>query len=185
MPALQHTFAQFCADNAEWLDDFALFIALREVRAMRRGCSGMRRCASAIPRACRCAQHTCAAHRCASIRAIFFFEQWQALRTEAQRLGIALFGDLPISSRTTAPTCGPTGFIRARCGRKSAHDRGRAPDYFSETGQRGAIRITIGCACRPMISPGGARACARNCSCSICCASIISRLRSVLGNPGI
>jgi 4-alpha-glucanotransferase len=69
--------AQFCAENAAWLDDFALFMALKDAQRRPRWISGRCRCAAASPPPCRraagnstpprpCAQAQCSGSSTAS-----------------------------------------------------------------------------------------------------------------------
>jgi 4-alpha-glucanotransferase len=90
-------FLEFCNVNADWLEDFALFMALR------RGSSGKpwtdwepgvrRREPSALRAARERLAHEIAGHRFVQFE---FDRQWRALRQHAHRCGIGLIGDLPI-----------------------------------------------------------------------------------------
>ncbi|QWT17374.1 4-alpha-glucanotransferase [Collinsella sp. zg1085] len=90
-------FATFCADQASWLDDYALFMALK---GRFQGAPW-----SAWPDAYRLRD----AQALAEVQQLLhndiihwkgiqylFFTQWSALKSYAQSLGIQLFGDLPI-----------------------------------------------------------------------------------------
>ena len=135
---LQQKFAQFCADNAEWLDDFALFIALREVRGnaswLQWEAPLRQRDAAALV-----AVRNTHIQRIAAIQfeQFIFFEQWQALRTEAQRLDIALFGDLPIFvAHDSADVWARQELFALDAVGNPLTVAGVPPDYFSATGQR-------------------------------------------------
>jgi 4-alpha-glucanotransferase len=90
-------FRNFCEVNADWLEDFALFAALR------RHCGGTpwteweKEVRTRQPVALRAAgqrlRDEVAAHRFVQFE---FDRQWGALREHAQRRGIGLIGDLPI-----------------------------------------------------------------------------------------
>jgi 4-alpha-glucanotransferase len=135
---LQCEFAKFCTDNAEWLDDFALFLALREVRGNASWLQWeeplRQRDAVALARA-----RTTHALRIAAVQfeQFVFFEQWQALRAEARRLDIALFGDLPIFvAHDSADVWAQQDLFALDAAGNSLTVAGVPPDYFSATGQR-------------------------------------------------
>ncbi|HET8710111.1 MAG TPA: 4-alpha-glucanotransferase [Spongiibacteraceae bacterium] len=135
---LQRRFTRFCADNAGWLDDFALFIALREVRGnaswLQWEPSLRRRDADALA-----AARVAHAERLTAIQfeQFIFYEQWQALREEARRLDIALFGDLPIFvAHDSADVWSRQELFALDADGNPLTVAGVPPDYFSETGQR-------------------------------------------------
>lgn len=67
---------------------------------------------------------------------LLFFRQWERVRREAERRGIALFGDVPIyvASDSVDVASRPDLFDLDR-ERKPIEVAGVPPDYFSETGQ--------------------------------------------------
>ena len=95
--ALQDLYDLFCADQAEWLEDFALFVALkRSLRGLAwtqwpEELSG--RNPEALRQAAASLSAEIAEHR---LRQFLFDRQWQALHHRAQDLGIAIIGDIPI-----------------------------------------------------------------------------------------
>ncbi len=135
---LQNTFTRFCQANADWLDDFALFVALREARNSASWLQWetplRQRDANALA-AARIAHAT----RIAAIQfeQFIFFEQWRALRDEARRLGIALFGDLPIFvAHDSADVWARQELFALDASGNPLSVAGVPPDYFSATGQR-------------------------------------------------
>ena len=131
-------FTAFCADNATWLDDYALFIALREAHGnvswLDWPASLRRRDSAALLVAQR--QF---AERIAAIQfeQFVFFEQWQMLRAAAQRFDIALFGDLPIFvAHDSAEVWARQELFLLDADGAPLTVAGVPPDYFSETGQR-------------------------------------------------
>lgn len=135
---MQHKFVEFCEAHAEWLDDFALFTALREARGnaswLQWEAPLRQRESNALFVARRI--H---AERIAAIRfeQFVFYEQWQALRSEAQRLGIALFGDLPIFvAHDSADVWSQQELFALDADGNPRTVAGVPPDYFSATGQR-------------------------------------------------
>lgn len=135
---LQQKFSQFCAQNAEWLDDFALFIALREARGYASWLDWeeplRRRDIDALA-----AARSQYAKRIVQVQfeQFIFYEQWQQLRAEARRLNIALFGDLPIFvAHDSADVWANQKLFALDARGNPLTVAGVPPDYFSETGQR-------------------------------------------------
>ncbi|MFT3930878.1 MAG: 4-alpha-glucanotransferase [Spongiibacteraceae bacterium] len=136
--ALQQNFSQFCAHNAEWLDDFALFIALREARGNVSWLDWEEPLRRRDAKALAAAKIQCA-KRIGDIQfeQFIFNEQWQSLRTEARRLNIALFGDLPIFvAHDSADVWANQKLFALDTEGNPLTVAGVPPDYFSETGQR-------------------------------------------------
>jgi len=90
-------FREFCDANSDWLDDFALFMALRRDsggKSWTQWESGVRqRQPSALRAARERLADEVAGHRFVQFE---FDRQWRALRDHAHRRGIGLIGDLPI-----------------------------------------------------------------------------------------
>ena len=137
-PALTKDFGQFVSDSRFWLEDFALFIALKRRHKLRPWTAWesdlRRRDPSALARA----REDCAEQiNLERFRQWLFYRQWTALKGYAYGKGIRLIGDLPIfvahdsadvwarqSEYNLDDTGGPTVIA------------GVPPDYFSPTGQR-------------------------------------------------
>lgn len=135
---LLQKFSKFCVDNADWLDDFTLFVALREAHEnaswLEWNESLRRRETDALASA-----RDLHARRIADIQfeQFIFYEQWQALRNEARRLNIALFGDLPIFvGHDSADVWAHQELFVLHADGNPLTVAGVPPDYFSETGQR-------------------------------------------------
>lgn len=129
---------QFCAEKALWLDDYALFMALKgahqfamwntwELDLVQRRPGAMAQWAAELRDEIRF-------HKYVQFR---FFEQWTALRRYANERGVQIIGDIPIF---VAPDSADAW---ARPDVFSMDDRGQLtvvagvpPDYFSPTGQR-------------------------------------------------
>ncbi|MFA6051711.1 MAG: 4-alpha-glucanotransferase [Methylobacter sp.] len=131
-------FAHFCREKAFWLDDFALFIALRN--EFNQQCWNQwpehfrERDANAIKEARRRLK--------AEIDAIkfeqyIFFRQWLGLKAYANRHGVFLFGDIPIFvSYDSADVWAHREVFKLDDSGEMSVVTGVPPDYFSETGQR-------------------------------------------------
>jgi 4-alpha-glucanotransferase len=103
---------QFCADNAAWLDDFALFMAVKNHHVEQEGGvwnSWPRPIAQRQPKAM-AEWSTKLAGEIALYRFLqfLFFEQWLSLKGYANEKGIKIWGTCRFSSPLTAPTSGPT-----------------------------------------------------------------------------
>ncbi len=129
-------FLSFKAANASWLDDFALYMAIREDQGAPwpQWPEPLRRRA---PEALAAARHDLAksVDRAEFLQYVFQ-RQWEALHKHCQSLGVRIFGDMPVyvdhdsADCWSAPDCfklGPDGMPLAVSG--------VPPDYFSATGQ--------------------------------------------------
>lgn len=131
-------YRRFCSDNADWLDDYALFMALREAHGgapWREWPAPLRhRNSAALGRARK--QHA-AAIDAARFGQFVFREQWAELRAHADRRGIALFGDMPIFvTLDSADVWANQAQFNLDAEGEPLTVAGVPPDYFSDTGQR-------------------------------------------------
>jgi 4-alpha-glucanotransferase len=131
-------FEKFRADNASWLDDFALFTALKDVHQGRPWHEWddklALRHAEALERARRELAQPIAACCFAQFQ---FFEQWAALRRYCHDHDVLTLGDVPIfvAHDSSDVWAHPELFSLAADGHPT-HVAGVPPDYFSATGQR-------------------------------------------------
>ncbi len=131
-------YERFCQEE-KWLDDYALFMSLRQEQGGALWSQWPRPLARREPEAVAQARLRLAdsiQYYC--FEQYLFFRQWSALRRHAQRQGIQLVGDMPIYvSQNSADVWG-----RQECFRldattlESTHVAGVPPDYFSASGQR-------------------------------------------------
>lgn len=133
-------FDRFCADPAHqgWLDDWALFAALKAAHGGREWTAwepALRdRDPSALRAAARDLADEAAYHRFCQF---LFDRQWAALRGEARRLGIAILGDLPIyPALDSAEVWSDRASFELDAEGRPLRVAGVPPDYFSATGQR-------------------------------------------------
>jgi 4-alpha-glucanotransferase len=130
-------FGDFCAAEADWLEDYVLFAALSRAHANAPWWSwseGLRqRDAGALAAARARLAPELQALRVGQWR---FARQWQALRSYAHGRGVRLLGDLPIylAPDSVATWAQPGQFQLAADGRPAAL-AGVPPDYFSADGQ--------------------------------------------------
>ncbi|MBM5811984.1 MAG: 4-alpha-glucanotransferase [Gammaproteobacteria bacterium] len=130
-------FEAFRERERNWLDDYALFGALRDQQAQRpwyEWPAELRdREPAALARARRGLADPIGAHAFAQF---LFARQWSALRTHARALGILLFGDLPVypAHDSAEVWAGRSLFDLAADGRPRRVS-GVPPDAFSADGQ--------------------------------------------------
>ncbi|WP_232756741.1 4-alpha-glucanotransferase [Thauera phenolivorans] len=131
-------YTAFCDAARDWLDDYALFMAI-EAREDGRPWQEWppalaRREPAALREAARGAAAECAFHRFCQW---CFDTQWHALRARAAARGIAIVGDLPIfvAAHSADVWAHQDLFELAPDGRPRVV-AGVPPDYFSATGQR-------------------------------------------------
>jgi 4-alpha-glucanotransferase len=134
----QAAFAAFCAGHSAWLDDYALFVALR---AHFQGSSWQQWPAPLRRREARALsdwrQRLAASIAEEQYRQFAFFTQWQALKAYANGRGIKLFGDLPIFvALESADVWANQRLFRLDAEGHPTEVAGVPPDYFSVTGQR-------------------------------------------------
>ena len=136
--AVQHAaFRVFCDSHAWWLDDVALFLALKEAhqwRAWTTWPTPLRdRDATALAAARERHADDIGRHQFVQWQ---FFAQWQALREAAHARGIEIMGDMPIfvAHDSADVWAQPTQFDLWPDGRPRMV-AGVPPDYFSATGQ--------------------------------------------------
>ena len=127
----------FVNAEAEWLRDYALFMALKEKYGGKPWhewpAALARRDADAIAAARR---ELAATIEMRQVEQYLFFTQFRALRRAAAERGIRLMGDLPIyvAHDSADVWSNPSQFLLRDDGRPTVQ-AGVPPDYFSETGQ--------------------------------------------------
>jgi len=135
--ALQKEFDYFCARNAAWLDDYALFMSLKEENgggAWNGWDSSIRkRKQSAMDKARR--KHAADVQRY-SFYQFLFFRQWNKLRAYAHERDIRIIGDIPIFiAYDSADAWANPGLFFLDEKSLPTVVAGVPPDYFSPTGQ--------------------------------------------------
>lgn len=156
-------FAGFCANTAYWLDDFALFMALKDHHKDQDGGVWNKWPSDIAKRQKRAMKHW-AAELGATVelqkfQQFLFYKQWLELKAYANSKGIRIIGDIPIfvAYDSADVWSHPELFYLAKDG-SPAVVAGVPPDYFSETGQLGATRSTAGSAWPPTAMAGGRNA---------------------------
>ncbi|MBI5451431.1 MAG: 4-alpha-glucanotransferase [Gammaproteobacteria bacterium] len=122
----------------DWLEDYALFIALREHYHGQPWFAWPAGLRSRAPAAL-LAMHTQLREACERVcfEQYVFHQQWQALKAYANARGVLIFGDIPIfvAHDSADVWVRPELFDLDDQG-GAAHVAGVPPDYFSATGQR-------------------------------------------------
>ena len=130
-------FQRFCEENADWLDDYSLFISIKrhlngtqwgdwpeELRDRKK--EALRKVASQLKEEILKEKFL----------QYIFFNQWSALKTYCDTKGIKIFGDIPIYvNYDSADVWANPEIFKLDKNKKPAYVAGVPPDYFSTTGQ--------------------------------------------------
>lgn len=172
------SYQDFCAEHNFWLDDHALFMAVKA----QQGQAGLDQWPDALrtrqPQAIAQAKHELAGeiayHKAVQF---LFYQQWTALKAYANRQGVKLIGDIPIyvspdsSDLWTRPDLLPDRAALSRL----THVAGAARRmHLLPTVSCGATPYTIGPATRRRALPGGSAGCATPPPSTMSCASTTS-----------
>jgi 4-alpha-glucanotransferase len=131
-------FVDFCHDKANWLNDFSLYLALRNQF------SGA--CWNQWPEALKQRKPTALKEareqleipiKAIQFEQFIFYKQWIALKKYANDRGVLLFGDIPIFvSYDSVDVWANRDVFKLNEQGEMSVVAGVPPDYFSETGQR-------------------------------------------------
>ena len=140
-PALEKDFKTFQAEQAGWLEDYALFRSLKEEQGGAPWWTWppeYRQAGSSAGTTIR--KDLIDKHRRILARIKFrqflFFKQWSEVRDHAHRNGIQIIGDIPIFvAHDSADVWGNPDLFYLDDGGQPTVVAGVPPDYFSETGQ--------------------------------------------------
>jgi 4-alpha-glucanotransferase len=140
-------FSSFKAEQSAWLDDYVLFMDIKEeydAKAIAEGAGDSSwnhwwpAALAARDQATLDARRTAHAGRLEERKAaqFLFHQQWHAVRQKANQGGIRIIGDLPIfvAMDSADAWAHPELFLLDQAG-KPMEVAGVPPDYFSETGQ--------------------------------------------------
>ncbi len=134
---LKAEFEHFTSAEATWLDDFALFMALKDANG---GVSWQEwpdplrlRDAAALAQAAEKLRGSIGLHQ---FRQFLFFKQWRAVKQYANERNVRLIGDVPIFvSIDSADVWARPELFQLDQARHPVAVAGVPPDYFSATGQ--------------------------------------------------
>jgi 4-alpha-glucanotransferase len=135
--SFQSDFDSFCAENATWLDDYALFMALKETQGGGSWDSwpvALRLRDPSVLGVVRTSLADLIVR--SSFYQFLFFRQWKAVRSYAHEKGLQIIGDIPIfvAYDSSDVWAHPELFYLDENGNPTVM-AGVPPDYFSPTGQ--------------------------------------------------
>ena len=130
-------FEAFCRDNAEWLDDYAVFMTCKSAF---NGAIWTQWEPGLVHRDASALSQWVASHaeqiRTYKYWQYEFFRQWQELKTRCQQHSIQIMGDVPIYvAHDSADVWAHQELFRLNEDGRAAVIAGVPPDYFSATGQ--------------------------------------------------
>ena len=134
---LRESFAQFCVDESDWLEDYALFRSLKD----QHGGAAWNDWQSSLKKRDAEALAGARVELADQIEAqkfyqFVFFRQWFELKSECNRRGIKLIGDIPIFvAYDSADVWTSPERFKLNDDGSPIVVAGVPPDYFSETGQ--------------------------------------------------
>lgn len=136
--AQREAYAAFCTAHADWLEDYALFMALAEAHEWQDWCDWPPGLAVRKPAALAAAREQ---HRARIAFWKFcqwsFYRQWGALRAYANARGVKIVGDTPIFiAHMSAEVWANQPLFELDTTGHPTVVAGVPPDFFSETGQR-------------------------------------------------
>ena len=132
-------FADFCRSEAAWLEDHALFLALRDEQHQQAWSQWPYELAARNAKALAASRRRLAGEvEFQRFVQYIFFKQWQGLRQYAKGRGVSLIGDIPIyvSYDSVDVWAHRDCFRLDERTMQPTHVAGVPPDYFSDTGQR-------------------------------------------------
>jgi len=137
-PHLRPEFEAFCAQESEWLEDFALFTALKDTHPggvwTAWDAHLVSRDRATLARAGKDLGDLVGHHR---FTQFLFFRQWHALKAHAHALGVQIIGDVPIfAAQDSADLWAHPELFHLDAQGQPTVVAGVPPDYFSVTGQR-------------------------------------------------
>lgn len=137
-PLLQRAFEVFCTHESGWLDDWAMFAALKEAHNLKPW--------TEWPRDVALREEVAMAEVMSALEAeiadakalqFMFHRQWNKLRLRAKELGIRIVGDIPIfAAHDSADVWANRDLFHLDGNGNPTVVAGVPPDYFSSTGQR-------------------------------------------------
>ena len=135
--AQQADFAAFCQDNADWLDDYALFMSLKDAHNGASWNTWAMPLRGRDPKAIKQAtqEHAGIIHYHQFMQWAFY-RQWEALKGYANEKGIQIVGDIPIYvAMDSADVWSDPQVFFLDDKYQPTIVAGVPPDYFSKTGQ--------------------------------------------------
>jgi 4-alpha-glucanotransferase len=134
---LKAEFKSFCEQESDWLDDYALFVALKEAHNLRPWVEWAPEYISRDEQALAAfVKEKKNRIRYVKLNQFLFDRQWKRLREDAKALGIQLIGDIPIFvAHDSADVWANQELYYLETDGQPTVVAGVPPDYFSATGQ--------------------------------------------------
>jgi 4-alpha-glucanotransferase len=135
--SLQTEFESYCRNESAWLDDFGLYMTIKETQGLRSWQDWPADLRLRDPRA----MQAVADARGGDVRRhkflqFLFYRQWTALREYARGRGVRLIGDMPLFiALDSADVWSRPEYFLLDKDRRPLSVAGVPPDYFSATGQ--------------------------------------------------
>lgn len=134
--AQKESFQEFCQAQQHWLDDYALYMTIKEARqkSWQDWPAPLRkRNKKALEEYTRKHQDELRVHK---VVQWFFDQQWAVVRAKAKARGVRILGDIPIFvALDSADAWANPELFQFDKDRRPTHVAGVPPDYFSEDGQ--------------------------------------------------
>ena len=137
-PREDEEYSRFCREQACWLDDYALFVALKEASGGERWSRWPPALRDRDPKALEAVKRDLAG-RIERARVLQYIaaRQWSALHAHCRERSVRVIGDLPIYvTHDSADVWAHPELFRLDEAREPSVVAGVPPDYFSSTGQR-------------------------------------------------
>lgn len=136
-PAIRDRFDRFCHAQARWLDDFALFMAVKDAHGGVAWTDWEADIAARDPAAlARWSSRLSREIRLYKLTQFLFFDQWARVRAHCHARSIEILGDLPIFvAHDSADVWSRRELFRLDISGQPTVVAGVPPDYFTATGQ--------------------------------------------------
>jgi 4-alpha-glucanotransferase len=136
-PESRAEYEKFCSEESDWLDDYALFMALKDAHGGIAWTRWEPELAARHPEAlARCSAKLSAEIAAYKFWQFEFFRQWGAVRAECQQRGIRVMGDVPIyTAHDSVDVWTAQQWFWLDEQGNPLKVAGVPPDYFSATGQ--------------------------------------------------
>ena len=134
---LLNEFDNFYSENNQWLDDYAFFMALKEMYGGGSWTNFPHALRARDPKALidsrKDIKNSVDRHK---FYQFIFYRQWQSLKTYAHKLGIRIIGDIPLYvAHDSSDVWAKPGLFQLDPSGQPIVVAGVPPDYFSPTGQ--------------------------------------------------
>lgn len=132
-----HNYEDFCSKNSYWLDDFALFSAIKDHFKARTWLLWARDIRDRHPESLKCMQRQLSERiGFEKFLQYIFFTQWMALKDYCNKKNVQIIGDIPIYvDYNSVDVWTRPELFRLNNEKELLAVAGVPPDYFSSTGQ--------------------------------------------------